>query len=91
MEYEDNWKPEAQFGALLDLVLTALQIEDNRHWPALRGLFSPPSTNSREPWPSDGTKVPLKAYTGSKKSCHRNQTRDFAARHTVEYHSVLSQ
>ena len=33
----------------------------------------------------------LKAYTESKKSCHRNQTCDFGARHTVEYDSVLSQ
>jgi len=31
------------------LVLTALQIEYNRHWPALCGLSSPPSTNVREP------------------------------------------
>jgi len=31
------------------LVLTALQIEDNRYWPALCGLSSPPSTNTREP------------------------------------------
>jgi len=31
------------------LVLTALQIEDNRRWPAFRGLPSPPSTNTREP------------------------------------------
>ena len=29
MEYEDNWKPEVQFGAYWNfLVLTALQIED---------------------------------------------------------------
>jgi len=73
------------------LVLTAFQIEDNRHWPALRGLSSLPSTNTREPWPSDGAKAPLEAYTGSKKSCHRNQTRDFGARHTVKCDSVLSQ
>ena len=73
------------------LVLTALQIEDNRHWPALCGLSSPPSTNAREPRPSDGAKVPLEAYTGSKKSCHRNQTRDFGTKHAVEYDSVLSQ
>ena len=53
-------------------VLTALQIEDNRHWLALHGLSSPPSTNTREPWPSNDAKVPLEAYTGSKKSCHRN-------------------
>jgi len=31
------------------LVLTALQIEYNRHRPTLRGLSSPPSTNAREP------------------------------------------
>jgi len=31
------------------LVLTALQIEDKRQWPAPRGLPSPPSTNTREP------------------------------------------
>ena len=37
------------------------------------------------------TKVPLEAYTGSKKSCHRNQTRDFGAKHTVQYDSVLIQ
>ena len=43
-------------------------IEDNRHWPALRGLSSPPSTNTREPWPSNDAKVPLEAYTGSKKA-----------------------
>ena len=73
------------------LVLIALQIEDYRHWPALRGLSSPPSTNAREPWPFNGTKVPLEAFTGSKKSCHRNQTCDFGAKHTVEYDSVLSQ
>jgi len=30
-------------------VLIALQIEDNRHLPALRGLSSPPSTNTRKP------------------------------------------
>ena len=35
--------------------------------------------------------VPLKAYTGSKKSCHRNQTHGFEARPAVEYDSVLSQ
>jgi len=34
---------------------------------------------------------PLEAYTGSKKSCHRNQTGEFGARHTVEYDSLLSQ
>jgi len=73
------------------LVLTALQIKDNRHWPALRGLSSPPSTNTRKPWPSNGAKVPLEAYTGSKKSCHRNQTRGFGARPAVEYDSVMSQ
>jgi len=73
------------------LVLTALQIEDNRHWPAIRGLFSLPSTNTREPWPSNGVKVPHEAYTGSKKSCHRNQTCGFGARPAVEYDSVLSQ
>jgi len=38
----------------------------------------------REPWPSNGAKVPLKAYTGSKKSCHRNQTSGLGARHTVD-------
>jgi len=32
-------------------VLAALQIEGSRHWPALRGFSSPPSTNTREPWP----------------------------------------
>ena len=31
------------------VVLTALHIEDNRHWSALRGLSSPPSTNTRDP------------------------------------------
>ena len=31
------------------------------------------------------------AYTGFKKSFHRNHTRDFGARYTVEYDSVLSQ
>ena len=51
------------------LVLTALQIEDNRHWLAFCGLSSSPSTNTREPWPSNGaTKMPLEAYTGSKKN-----------------------
>ena len=69
------------------LVLTEFQIEDNRHWPALRGLSSPPSTNTREPWPFNGAKVPLEAYTGSKKSCHKN----VGARPAVEYVSVLSQ
>ena len=47
------------------LVLTALQIEDNRHWPALRGLSSPPSTNARKLRPSNGAKVTLEAYTGA--------------------------
>ena len=90
MEYEDNWKPEVQFGSLLDL-FCAHSIP-NWHWPVLRGLSSPPSTNyTREPWPCNGTKAPLEANTGSKKSCHRNQIRDFGARHTVEYDSVLSQ
>jgi len=72
-------------------VLTALQIEENRHWQALHGLSSPPSTNAREPQPSNGAKVPLEAYTGSKKSCHRNQTRGFGARPAVECDSALSQ
>ena len=39
----------------------------------------------------NGTKVPLEVYTGSKKSFHRNQTRDFGTKHTVEYDSVFSQ
>ena len=73
------------------LVLTALQIEHNRHWPTLCGLFSPPSSSTREPRSSMGAKVPLKVYTGFKKNCHRNQTGDFGARDTVEYHSVLNQ
>jgi len=72
-------------------VLTAFQIEDKRHLPALCGFSSPSSTNTKEPRPSNGAKVPLEAYTGSKKSCYRNQTRDFGAGHTVEYDSALSQ
>ena len=84
MEYEDNWKPDVQFGALLDL-----QIEDNKNCPAFRGLSSPSSTNTRELWQFNGDKVPHKAYTGSKKSYHRNQTRDF--KYSVEYDRVLSQ
>ena len=92
MEYEDNWKPEVQFESYWTfLVLTALQIEDNRHWPAFGDLSSPPSANKREPRPFNGAKVPLEAYTWCKKSCHRNQTRDFGARNTVEYDSALSQ
>jgi len=43
MEYGDNGKPEVQLGP------SALQIEDNRDWPALHGLSSSPSTNTREP------------------------------------------
>ena len=31
------------------LVLTAFQTEDERHWPAFRGLPSPLNTNTREP------------------------------------------
>jgi len=54
-------------------MLTALQIEDNRHWPALCGLSSPPSNNTREPQLSNGAKAPLEAYTGSKKTCHRTR------------------
>ena len=50
------------------VVLTALQIEDNRHWPVFRGLSSPPSTNTREPWPSNGAKAPLEAHTGLRKA-----------------------
>ena len=38
-----------------------------------------------------GAKELLEAYTGFWISCHKNQTRDFGARHTVEYDSVLSQ
>ena len=70
------------------LVLTAFQIEDIT---ALRGLPSHLSTNTREPWPANGSKVPFEAYTGYEKSCHRNQTHNFGARYTVEYDSVLSQ
>jgi len=61
------------------------------NWPTLHSLSSPQSTNAREPWPSNDAKVPLEAYRGSNKSCHRNQTCDFGARYTVEYDSVLSQ
>ena len=35
--------------------------------------------------------MPLEAYTGSKESCPRHQTRSFGARPAVEYGSVLSQ
>ena len=42
-----NGIPEVQFGALL--YLSCAQIKDNRHCPALRGLSSPPSTNTSEP------------------------------------------
>ena len=40
---------------------------------------------------SNGAKVLLEAYTGSKKSCHRNQTRGFGAKPAVECDSVLNQ
>ena len=50
------------------LVLTAFQIEDNKHWPALYGLPSPLTANTREPWPANGDKAPLDTYTGSKKA-----------------------
>jgi len=40
---------------------------------------------------NNGAKAPPKAYTGSKKSCHRNQTRDFGVGQTVEFDRVLSQ
>ena len=73
------------------LVLTAFQTENERHWPAFRGLPSHLCINTRGPWPANGAKAPLEAYTGSGKSCHRNQTRDFGARHSVEYDSALSQ
>ena len=74
------------------LVLTAFKTEDGRHWPAIRGIPSHLNINTRGPWPGNGTKaVPLEAYTGSGRSCHRNQTRDFIARHSMEYDSVLSQ
>ena len=51
LEYKWNIKTiESQRSSLgpywIFLVLTALQIEDNRHWPALRGLSSSPSTES---------------------------------------------
>ena len=69
---------------------TAFHTEDGRHWPALSGLLSLLNTNTREPWPANVTKVPLKAYTGSRAS-HKNQIHDFWARHKVEYNSVLSQ
>jgi len=52
------------------LVLTALKIEDNRHWPALHV-----STNTRELWPCNGAKVPLESYTGSKKIKFITETR----------------
>ena len=73
------------------LVLTAFQTEDGRHWPSLRDLPSHLSINTRGPWPANGAKARLKAYIGSGKSCHRNQTHDFGARHSEEYDSVLSQ
>ena len=73
------------------LVFTAFQIKDNRHWPAICGLPSPLSTNTRETWPANDAKAPLEAYTGSEKSCHRNQTHDFGARHTVVCDIVMSQ
>ena len=92
MECEDNWKPELGpvCGPFLYSQYSKLKITDNA-WLALCGLSSPPSTNTREPWPFNGAKAPFEAYTGSKKSYHRNQTRNFGARHTVEYDSVLSQ
>ena len=64
------------------LVLTTFQIEDKSHWPALCGLPSPLNTDTKEPSPANSTKVPLEAYTGSEMSYHKNQTRDFLARHT---------
>ena len=36
-------------------------------------------------------KCHLTLTQGLRKTCHRNQTRDFGARHTVEYDSVLRQ
>jgi len=78
------------------LVLTVLQIKDNRHWPPFRGLYSHPSTKiaiqeSRDHIMVLKRHLRLTKALGSKKSCHRNQTRDYGARHTVVYDSVLSQ
>jgi len=63
------------------LVLTTFKNEDERHWPALRGLPSPLKTIYRQPWPANGTKTPFKAYTGPKISCHKNQILDYCSRH----------
>ena len=77
MGCEDNWKPEVWFRVLVDL---ACAHSIPRHWPALCGLPSYLSINTRGPWPANH----------HLKSCHRNQTRNFGARHSVEY-DVLSQ
>ena len=89
MKYEDNWKPEVHpTGLSLYSQRSKLKTTDiGQPFVACPSLQAP----IQEPSPFNGAKVPLEAYIGSKKGCHRNQTRDFGARHTVEYDSVLSQ
>jgi len=78
------------------LVLTAFQIENKRHWPALCDLHTQPSTHQyKRAWPANGAKAQLvhsrlrldliKAATETRLIILEH------ARYSEEYDSVLSQ
>jgi len=49
------------------------------------GLPNPLSTNIRKPWPANGPKAPLEAFTGSEINNYNNQTCDFWGIYVIVY------